>query len=148
MEELMKTDRPDWQSVMQYVSQIYKYFETWPAGSGGRGAGERRSGGTAALFCHRLPALHSPSRQDRPLPPRPSSSSRSLFDTRDVVRRILWEISNGRGAAVFSFLNGTPQSVLRPNIHLRLQSGKHIAILNMCQIFCQNTTYTRLSMHG
>uniref|UniRef100_A0A3B5L9H0 Cytospin-A n=1 Tax=Xiphophorus couchianus TaxID=32473 RepID=A0A3B5L9H0_9TELE len=25
---LMKTDRPDWQSVMQYVSQIYKYFET------------------------------------------------------------------------------------------------------------------------
>lgn len=25
----MKTDRPDWQSVMQYVSQIYKYFETW-----------------------------------------------------------------------------------------------------------------------
>ncbi|XP_071316792.1 cytospin-B isoform X1 [Trachinotus anak] len=28
IEELMKTDRPDWQSVMQYVSQIYKYFET------------------------------------------------------------------------------------------------------------------------
>ncbi|KAM6910959.1 cytospin-B [Lycodopsis pacificus] len=28
MEELMKTERPDWQSVMQYVSQIYKYFET------------------------------------------------------------------------------------------------------------------------
>ncbi|XP_041864035.1 cytospin-B isoform X2 [Melanotaenia boesemani] len=28
MEELMKTDRPDWQSVMHYVSQIYKYFET------------------------------------------------------------------------------------------------------------------------
>ncbi|XP_068456005.1 cytospin-B isoform X2 [Clinocottus analis] len=28
MEELMQTDRPDWQSVMQYVSQIYKYFET------------------------------------------------------------------------------------------------------------------------
>uniref|UniRef100_A0A1A8UK00 Cytospin-A n=2 Tax=Nothobranchius TaxID=28779 RepID=A0A1A8UK00_NOTFU len=28
MEELMRTDRPDWQSVMQYVSQIYKYFET------------------------------------------------------------------------------------------------------------------------
>lgn len=27
-EELMRTDRPDWQSVMQYVSQIYKYFET------------------------------------------------------------------------------------------------------------------------
>ncbi|CAL8305891.1 unnamed protein product [Gadus morhua 'NCC'] len=27
-EELMHTDRPDWQSVMQYVSQIYKYFET------------------------------------------------------------------------------------------------------------------------
>ncbi|XP_062844272.1 cytospin-B isoform X2 [Trichomycterus rosablanca] len=26
--ELMQTDRPDWQSVMQYVSQIYKYFET------------------------------------------------------------------------------------------------------------------------
>uniref|UniRef100_A0A3B4AZ98 Cytospin-A n=1 Tax=Periophthalmus magnuspinnatus TaxID=409849 RepID=A0A3B4AZ98_9GOBI len=25
---LMRTDRPDWQSVMQYVSQIYKYFET------------------------------------------------------------------------------------------------------------------------
>uniref|UniRef100_A0A3Q3FMF3 Cytospin-A n=1 Tax=Labrus bergylta TaxID=56723 RepID=A0A3Q3FMF3_9LABR len=25
---LMTTDRPDWQSVMQYVSQIYKYFET------------------------------------------------------------------------------------------------------------------------
>lgn len=31
MEELMKTDRPDWQSVMLYVSQIYKYFETWRA---------------------------------------------------------------------------------------------------------------------
>ncbi|XP_061904179.1 cytospin-B isoform X2 [Entelurus aequoreus] len=28
VEELMKTDRPDWQSVMQYVSQIYTYFET------------------------------------------------------------------------------------------------------------------------
>nr|XP_040038116.1 cytospin-B isoform X2 [Gasterosteus aculeatus aculeatus] len=28
MEELIKTDRPDWQSVMLYVSQIYKYFET------------------------------------------------------------------------------------------------------------------------
>ncbi|XP_077360135.1 cytospin-B isoform X2 [Festucalex cinctus] len=28
IEELMKTDRPDWQSVMQYVSKIYKYFET------------------------------------------------------------------------------------------------------------------------
>ncbi|XP_055004300.1 cytospin-B [Boleophthalmus pectinirostris] len=28
IEELMRTDRPDWQSVMQYVSQIYKYFET------------------------------------------------------------------------------------------------------------------------
>ncbi|XP_064205612.1 cytospin-B [Anguilla rostrata] len=26
--EMMHTDRPDWQSVMQYVSQIYKYFET------------------------------------------------------------------------------------------------------------------------
>ncbi|XP_065140337.1 cytospin-B isoform X2 [Paramisgurnus dabryanus] len=26
--ELMHTDRPDWQRVMQYVSQIYKYFET------------------------------------------------------------------------------------------------------------------------
>ncbi|XP_030648616.1 cytospin-B [Chanos chanos] len=28
IEELMQTDRPDWQRVMQYVSQIYKYFET------------------------------------------------------------------------------------------------------------------------
>ncbi|KAK7925698.1 hypothetical protein WMY93_008008 [Mugilogobius chulae] len=28
IEELMRTDRPDWQSVMHYVSQIYKYFET------------------------------------------------------------------------------------------------------------------------
>ncbi|XP_021176524.2 cytospin-B isoform X2 [Fundulus heteroclitus] len=28
IEELKKTDRPNWQSVMQYVSQIYKYFET------------------------------------------------------------------------------------------------------------------------
>ncbi|XP_075710478.1 cytospin-B isoform X2 [Rhinoderma darwinii] len=28
LSELMFTDRPDWQSVMQYVSQIYKYFET------------------------------------------------------------------------------------------------------------------------
>ncbi|XP_067294087.1 cytospin-B isoform X4 [Pseudorasbora parva] len=28
IDELMHTDRPDWQSVMQYVSQIYKYFET------------------------------------------------------------------------------------------------------------------------
>uniref|UniRef100_A0A3Q3VVH6 Cytospin-A n=1 Tax=Mola mola TaxID=94237 RepID=A0A3Q3VVH6_MOLML len=28
IKELMKTDRPDWQSVMLYVSQIYKYFET------------------------------------------------------------------------------------------------------------------------
>ncbi|XP_028838610.1 cytospin-B isoform X2 [Denticeps clupeoides] len=26
--QLMHTDRPDWQSVMQYVAQIYKYFET------------------------------------------------------------------------------------------------------------------------
>ncbi|XP_073695855.1 cytospin-B isoform X2 [Garra rufa] len=28
IDELMHTDRPDWQRVMQYVSQIYKYFET------------------------------------------------------------------------------------------------------------------------
>ncbi|RVE63507.1 hypothetical protein OJAV_G00136880 [Oryzias javanicus] len=28
IEEMMRTDRPDWQSVMLYVSQIYKYFET------------------------------------------------------------------------------------------------------------------------
>ncbi|KAM5180232.1 cytospin-B [Mantella aurantiaca] len=28
LNELMFTDRPDWQSVMHYVSQIYKYFET------------------------------------------------------------------------------------------------------------------------
>ncbi|KAM4701646.1 cytospin-B isoform 2-T3 [Discoglossus pictus] len=28
LNELMFTDRPDWQSVMQYVAQIYKYFET------------------------------------------------------------------------------------------------------------------------
>ncbi|XP_054610036.1 cytospin-B isoform X2 [Dunckerocampus dactyliophorus] len=28
IEELMKTDRPDWQSVMQYVCRIYTYFET------------------------------------------------------------------------------------------------------------------------
>ncbi|KAK6473391.1 cytospin-B-like isoform X1 [Huso huso] len=26
--EMMRTDRPDWQSVMQYAAQIYKYFET------------------------------------------------------------------------------------------------------------------------
>ncbi|KAJ7308788.1 hypothetical protein JRQ81_008053 [Phrynocephalus forsythii] len=28
LSEIMYTDRPDWQSVMQYVGQIYKYFET------------------------------------------------------------------------------------------------------------------------
>ncbi|XP_053223604.1 cytospin-B isoform X4 [Podarcis raffonei] len=28
LSEIMYTDRPDWQSVMQYVAQIYKYFET------------------------------------------------------------------------------------------------------------------------
>lgn len=28
LSELLHTDRPDWQSVMQYVAQIYKYFET------------------------------------------------------------------------------------------------------------------------
>ncbi|KAM8976521.1 cytospin-B isoform 3-T3 [Pelodytes ibericus] len=28
LNELMFTDRPDWQSVMHYVAQIYKYFET------------------------------------------------------------------------------------------------------------------------
>ncbi|NWI57348.1 CYTSB protein, partial [Calyptomena viridis] len=28
LSEMMHTDRPDWQSVMQYVAQIYKYFET------------------------------------------------------------------------------------------------------------------------
>uniref|UniRef100_A0A8D0GAA9 Calponin-homology (CH) domain-containing protein n=1 Tax=Sphenodon punctatus TaxID=8508 RepID=A0A8D0GAA9_SPHPU len=28
LSEMMYTDRPDWQSVMQYVSQIYRYFET------------------------------------------------------------------------------------------------------------------------
>lgn len=31
LSEMMYTDRPDWQSVMQYVAQIYKYFETWAA---------------------------------------------------------------------------------------------------------------------
>ncbi|NWI95554.1 CYTSB protein, partial [Pitta sordida] len=28
LSEMMYTDRPDWQSVMHYVAQIYKYFET------------------------------------------------------------------------------------------------------------------------
>ncbi|KAM4794994.1 cytospin-B [Rhinophrynus dorsalis] len=28
LNEMMFTDRPDWQCVMQYVGQIYKYFET------------------------------------------------------------------------------------------------------------------------
>ncbi|XP_053131268.1 cytospin-B-like isoform X2 [Hemicordylus capensis] len=28
LSEIMSTDRPDWQSVMHYVAQIYKYFET------------------------------------------------------------------------------------------------------------------------
>ncbi|XP_061032640.1 cytospin-B isoform X3 [Eubalaena glacialis] len=28
LSEMLHTDRPDWQSVMQYVAQIYKYFET------------------------------------------------------------------------------------------------------------------------
>ncbi|XP_037666288.1 cytospin-B isoform X2 [Choloepus didactylus] len=28
LSELLYSDRPDWQSVMQYVAQIYKYFET------------------------------------------------------------------------------------------------------------------------
>ncbi|XP_041947087.1 cytospin-B isoform X1 [Alosa sapidissima] len=28
IDDMMHTDRPDWQSVMHYVSQIYKYFET------------------------------------------------------------------------------------------------------------------------
>ncbi|XP_006901452.1 PREDICTED: cytospin-B-like isoform X2 [Elephantulus edwardii] len=28
LSEILYTDRPDWQSVMQYVAQIYKYFET------------------------------------------------------------------------------------------------------------------------
>ncbi|KAL4608776.1 cytospin-B isoform X1 [Arapaima gigas] len=26
--DMMRTERPDWQSIMHYVSQIYKYFET------------------------------------------------------------------------------------------------------------------------
>ena len=46
IEELMKTDRPDWQSVMQYVSQIYKYFETWTVWRL-----EMRTRGTAAWSC-------------------------------------------------------------------------------------------------
>uniref|UniRef100_A0A8C9DUA3 Sperm antigen with calponin homology and coiled-coil domains 1 n=1 Tax=Prolemur simus TaxID=1328070 RepID=A0A8C9DUA3_PROSS len=28
LSEMLYTDRPDWQSVMRYVAQIYKYFET------------------------------------------------------------------------------------------------------------------------
>ncbi|XP_053131008.1 cytospin-B-like isoform X2 [Hemicordylus capensis] len=28
LSEIMYTDRPDWQSIMHYVAQIYKYFET------------------------------------------------------------------------------------------------------------------------
>ncbi|NXU91358.1 CYTSB protein, partial [Xiphorhynchus elegans] len=28
LSEMLYTERPDWQSVMQYVAQIYKYFET------------------------------------------------------------------------------------------------------------------------
>lgn len=27
--EMVHTERPDWQSVMTYVTAIYKYFETW-----------------------------------------------------------------------------------------------------------------------
>ena len=26
---MVHTERPDWQSVMTYVTAIYKYFETW-----------------------------------------------------------------------------------------------------------------------
>jgi len=26
---MVRTERPDWQSVMTYVTAIYKYFETW-----------------------------------------------------------------------------------------------------------------------
>eukprot|EP00062_Callorhinchus_milii_P011619 gi/632957768/ref/XP_007894665.1/ PREDICTED: cytospin-B [Callorhinchus milii] len=28
LNEMIRTDRPDWQSLMQYVGQIYRYFET------------------------------------------------------------------------------------------------------------------------
>lgn len=27
--EMVRTERPDWQNVMLYVTAIYKYFETW-----------------------------------------------------------------------------------------------------------------------
>lgn len=26
---MVRTERPDWQNVMLYVTAIYKYFETW-----------------------------------------------------------------------------------------------------------------------
>lgn len=70
MEELMKTDRPDWQSVMQYVSQIYKYFETWPVGL-------KEAGGTI------LSPHHCPSRQTQRCHLNPLSCS--PFDTRGMT---------------------------------------------------------------
>lgn len=49
MEELMRTDRPDWQSVMLYVSQIYKYFETWEVAAPRR---QRPAAGTPQRSFH------------------------------------------------------------------------------------------------
>lgn len=28
LNEMVRTERPDWQSVMTYVTAVYKYFET------------------------------------------------------------------------------------------------------------------------
>lgn len=30
---MVRTERPDWQNVMMYVTAIYKYFETWNPGN-------------------------------------------------------------------------------------------------------------------
>jgi hypothetical protein len=27
--EMVSIERPDWQQIMTYVTNIYKYFETW-----------------------------------------------------------------------------------------------------------------------
>lgn len=85
---MLHTDRPDWQSVMQYVAQIYKYTS------------RRKSGGSAC--CSSL--LRPP-----PSLPRASTHTRnSQVHHAHLERRRTWPVSGGATLSWAPLLRGSP----------------------------------------
>lgn len=94
IEELMKTDRPDWQSVMQYVSQIYKYFETWCIREADRTISRTL---LSRLHVGRSPSRPAEGRRLTGAPVRRSSAAQKVSELTSTVRSAT---KKRRGAAV------------------------------------------------